>query len=47
LRPDDDDNKAIYGKEATQEQILEGRVAPPESARSLISTLGRYSWREQ
>ena len=47
LRPDDDDNKAIYGNEATHEQILEGRIAPPESARSLISMLGRYSWREQ
>jgi lipid-binding SYLF domain-containing protein len=47
LRPDDDDNKAIYAKDVTHEQILGGGVAPPESARSLITMLGRYSWREQ
>jgi lipid-binding SYLF domain-containing protein len=47
LRPDDDDNRALYGKKATHQQILDGRIEPPQSAQSLISMLGRYSRREQ
>jgi lipid-binding SYLF domain-containing protein len=47
LRPDDDDNRALYGMATTHDQILEGRSGPPESARGLIAQLGRRSWREQ
>lgn len=43
LRPDNDDNRAIYGSAGTHEQILLGKVAPPSSAQRLISILGRHS----
>lgn len=47
LRPDDDDNQALYGRPVTHQQILSGTVAPPKEARALISLLGKYSWREK
>lgn len=47
LRQDEEDNRALYGKAVTPEQILGGKVAPPKAAASLISTLSRRSWREQ
>jgi SH3 domain-containing YSC84-like protein 1 len=43
LRQDADDNKAIYGKEVTPQQILNGEVAPPASVNLLLSTLNKYS----
>jgi SH3 domain-containing YSC84-like protein 1 len=43
LRQDADDNKAIYGKDVTPKQILNGEVAPPASANSLHTTLNKYS----
>ena len=43
LRQDADDNKAIYGKEVTPQQIISGAVAPPASVKMLISTLSKYS----
>jgi lipid-binding SYLF domain-containing protein len=46
LRPDNDDNRQIYGREVSQAEILHGRIPPPESARSLIETLNRYSPRK-
>ena len=43
LRQDADDNKAIYGKEVTPQQIISGAVAPPASVKTLIDTLNKYS----
>jgi lipid-binding SYLF domain-containing protein len=46
LRPDDDANKALYGRKVTNEAILTGKVAaPPEAARflSVIATYGGAS----
>jgi lipid-binding SYLF domain-containing protein len=46
LRPDDDDNAAVYGKAVTHKSILNGEVVPPESADGLRTTLSKYSSRE-
>ena len=43
LRPDNADNQRIYGRAATQEEILHGRVKPPASAGPLYSELNRYA----
>lgn len=43
LRPDDSDNKKIYGKEVKHEDILHGRVPAPAAAKSLLDTLTKYS----
>lgn len=45
LRPDNDDNLRIYGKDVTPKAILTGEVPVPDSAKSLISTLNKYSGR--
>ncbi len=46
LRPDNDDNRSLYGRAVSHRDILLGRVAPPPVARNLISTLRRFSPRE-
>jgi SH3 domain-containing YSC84-like protein 1 len=46
LRPDDDDNKELYGKNITNREILTGDVAPPASAQPLLDDLNRYSSRK-
>src|SRR4030095_14177201 len=43
LRPVDNSNKEIYGKEVKHEDILHGRVPVPASAKPLIDTLTKYS----
>ena len=44
LRPDNDANKNLYGKKIeAKEIVLEGAVAPPPSAASLVSTLDKAS----
>ena len=43
LRPDDGDNKKLYGKEVKHEDILMDRVPAPQTANELIATLTRYS----
>jgi lipid-binding SYLF domain-containing protein len=43
LRPDNGDNRKIYGIEATQAEILHGTVQPPASADELYSELNRYA----
>jgi len=43
LRQDADDNKAIYGKEVTPQQIISGAVPPPYSVRPLMVSLKKYS----
>jgi lipid-binding SYLF domain-containing protein len=47
LRSDDSDNKALYGKSVSHEEILRGKVPPPAAAKGLIDTLNRYSAREK
>lgn len=42
LRPDNDDNRALYGGNVTQQDVLRGRVKPPESAEQLYAELNRY-----
>jgi lipid-binding SYLF domain-containing protein len=40
LRPDNDDNKNLYGKEINAEDIvLKGAIPPPPSAKQLLRTL--------
>lgn len=43
LRSDDSENREIYGKAVSHEQVLKGQVAPPAAAQGLLSTLSRYS----
>ena len=43
LRPDNEDNRLIYGRSVTQKDILEGQVPPPASAAPLYAVLNRYS----
>jgi len=47
LRPDDGDNKKLYGKEVKHEDLLQGRVPAPASANDLLATLTRYSVAEK
>jgi lipid-binding SYLF domain-containing protein len=43
LRQDADDNKAIYGKDVTPQQIISGAVPPPDSVQPLMDALKKYS----
>lgn len=43
LRPDNDDNAALYGKPVTNREILTGRVSRPAAARPLYSAIDSYS----
>jgi lipid-binding SYLF domain-containing protein len=43
LRSDDSDNRKIYGRSVTHEQILTGQVPVPAVAQPLIDTISRYS----
>ena len=47
LRPDDGDNKKLYGKEVKHEDLLQGRVPAPASATELLAALTRYSATEK
>lgn len=42
LRPDNDDNRALYSRNVTPEEILRGRVTPPAGADQLYAELNRY-----
>jgi len=42
LRPDRDDNRALYGREVTEREILQGQVSRPAVAEPLYAELGRY-----
>ena len=42
LRPDNDDNRALYGSNVTQQDVLSGRVKAPESAEALFAELNHY-----
>lgn len=43
LRPDNDDNREIYGRDVTQKEILTGTVHRPAEAKTLYSLLDRYT----
>ena len=43
MRPDNAANKAVYGKEIQQTDILDGKVSAPAEAKSLYTELNRYS----
>jgi SH3 domain-containing YSC84-like protein 1 len=43
LRPDNGDNRELYGPEVTQREILTGQVARPAVARSIYHELDRYA----
>jgi lipid-binding SYLF domain-containing protein len=39
LRPDKDDNRAMYGRDVTQREILTGSVMPPPAAQGIYAAL--------
>ncbi len=43
LRPDKDDNRALYGRDVTPREILTGAVPPPPSANALYAELNRVA----
>lgn len=43
LRPDNDDNHALYGRDVTQGEILHGGVPAPASADRLFAELNAYA----
>ena len=43
LRPDKDDNRALYGRDVTPREILTGAVTPPASASALYAELNRVA----
>jgi lipid-binding SYLF domain-containing protein len=45
LRPDDDANKDMYGKEMSNKDVVLGNVKPPRTAARLITELNRHSSR--
>ncbi|HLH43481.1 MAG TPA: lipid-binding SYLF domain-containing protein [Bryobacteraceae bacterium] len=45
LRPDRDDNRALYGENATSERILTGKVKRPAAARRLYAQLREFQAR--
>ena len=42
LRPDNDENRDLYGSNATSQDILHGRLKPPAAAEQLYAELNRY-----
>jgi lipid-binding SYLF domain-containing protein len=46
LRPDEDDNRALYGRDVEHKAILAGNVAGPPSVGVLAATLNKYSTKE-
>jgi len=45
LRPDNEDNRKIYGKDVTQQELLHGKVPPPASAQPVYDVLNRHATR--
>src|ERR1700687_919764 len=43
LRPDEDWNKELYGKEMTNQEIVTGDTPPPPASKRLMSLLNKYS----
>ena len=47
LRQDLDENKELYGKPLTNREIIDGNTKSPDAASQLISSLNKFSRREQ
>ena len=47
MRPDNDVNQEMYGAKLTNREILTGDQKPPAGSRELITSLNRYSPREE
>jgi lipid-binding SYLF domain-containing protein len=43
LRPDDKGNRALYGREVTNREILTGKVQAPDAAQPLYAALKKYT----
>lgn len=43
LRPDNGDNRAVYGHDVSQREILTGEVPPPAAAHPLYEELNRFA----
>ena len=43
LRPDKEDNTALYGRDTTQREILTGKIRHPAAAASLYTALNQYT----
>ncbi len=43
LRPDNDDNKEIFGKDVEYKDILTGKVPAPAGTRGFLTTLAKYA----
>jgi len=43
LRPDDDANKDLYGRQLSNADIVQGSIMPPAAAAGLIAELNKYS----
>ena len=46
LRPDSEDNQALYGRSIQNEEIVTKEVAPPKAAERLIGLFNKYSSRK-
>lgn len=46
LRADNEDNRALYGRDITSREILHGDAQPPPDCARLYGELGRYAWKE-
>jgi len=47
LRVDNDDNRKLYGRPITPQQIVNGKIRTPLEGQPLIAQLSKYSWREK
>lgn len=47
LREDKDDNRAVYGRPMTTQEVIRGTVTAPPEAKPLLAKLGKYSFRER
>ena len=46
LRPDQDENKSLYGRAIDNKEIITKEMAPPKSAENLIALFNKYSGRK-
>jgi len=43
LRPDDDANKDLYGRQLSNTDIVQGAIRPPAAATGLLAELNKYA----
>jgi lipid-binding SYLF domain-containing protein len=46
LRPDQDENKSLYGRAIDNKEIITKEMPPPKSAEKLISLFNKFSGRK-